>query len=149
MIGTALPVPGYEFVERAPLADRHHVEARLAKRLQVAAGVGQEIYGPVPGRLLGCFYTRCVVGAVTLCGPGSIDPFGPDDVGVTVPGGTEGVHEGEIPPPSLYQHHVPERAPVLQNRSVPFHVAGHGFDRPSCSEVTAAVVRPVGLVHPD
>src|SRR5215217_7382154 len=99
MIAPGLPVSGYEFVERPPLADRHHVEARFAKGLQATAGVGQEVDGAILGCLARGLDTRSIAGAVALCGPGCVDPFRPDDVGVAIPGSAEGVHEGEVSPP--------------------------------------------------
>src|SRR5918993_5862931 len=103
MIAPGLPAPGYEFVERSPLADRHHVEARLAKGLQVAAGVGQEVDGTVRGGLFGSLDARGVVSTVASRGFRSINGIGPDDIGVAVPGGAERVGQGEVPPPPLDQ----------------------------------------------
>src|SRR5215218_14174 len=149
MIAPGLPVPGHESVELPPLAHRHHVEARFAEGSQVAAGVGQEVDGALPSGPACGLDARGVVGAVAVRGFRGAYLVGPDDVGVAVPGSAEGVDQGEIPPPPLHKHHVPERAPVMQYRGVTFHVAGHGFDRLSSPEVAAAVVYGVRPAHTD
>src|SRR5918997_5442623 len=148
MIAPGLPVSGYGPVELPLLADRHHVEAGLAKGPQAAAGVGQQVDGTVLGRPARGLDARGVAGAVAGLRLRGAYVVGPDDVGVAVPGGAEGVDQGEIPPPPLHEYHVPERAPVVQNRGVPFHVVGHGFDGLSPPEVAAAVVRRISPAHP-
>src|SRR5215212_10555244 len=130
-------------------SDQNHVEACLAEGLEVATGVCQEVDGTIPCSYACSLDARGVVGAVAVSGFGRIDLVRPDDVGVAVPGGAEGVDEGEVSPSTLYQHHVPERASVMQDRSVPFRVPGHGLDRPSSPEIPATVVGSVGLTHTD
>src|SRR5215216_6499137 len=103
-------------------SDRNHVEACLAEGLEVATGVCQEVDGTIPCSYACSLDARGVVGAVAVCGFGCIDPVRPDNVGVAVPGGTEGVDEGEVSPSTLYQYHTPERDSAMQDSGVPLRV---------------------------
>src|SRR5215213_9441026 len=138
---------GHELVEETALFDRYHRETGPPKRLEPRTSVSQEVDGSGPGGLAGSFDACGVVGPVAISGLVRADLVRPDDIGVAVPRCTKRVHEGEIPPPPLDEHHVPEQTPVMQYRCTLIHVAGHGLDGPASSIIRATVVRSVSVAH--